>query len=159
MSTLYIVRAQPNPPGKDAASGQTTNERLNEEWLEFEAINGDRTLLDDQVLHLTFSNSCSVTGQDVVFAFGSGTLNQGNRIRLHTGSGQPFWSGKVYHMYMGRGWFVWNNWCGDRITVRYHGSVVDSAGYAPRPPEGVLVRVPGTDRLEPVRVSTSAWSR
>ena len=104
--------------------------------------------------HLTFANGCSVSGQSVAFTFGAGTLAQGNRIRLHTGTGQPYWSGIVYHMHMGRGWFVWNNWCGDRVTVRYRGTVVDSAGYAPRPPEGILVRVRGTDRLEPLNVAS-----
>lgn len=51
-------------------------------------------------------------------------------------------------MYLGRDWFVWNNDCGDRATVTYNEQVIDTAGYALRPREGVLVRVYGTDRLE-----------
>jgi hypothetical protein len=52
---------------------------------------------------------------------------------------------------LGRQWFVWNNTCGDRATLSYNGSVIDSAFYRPNPPEGVLVRVEGTDELVPAR--------
>jgi hypothetical protein len=152
MSTLYIVQAQPNPPGKDALRrGLATAYQLNEEWVEFEAINGDRNLVGDVVSHLTFSPTCQVTGEDVLINFSDGTLRQGQRLRLHTGRGVNQWAGTTFHMYLGRDWFVWNNACGDRVTVRYQQSVLDSAGYAPHPPEGVLARVPGTDRLEKVR--------
>jgi hypothetical protein len=152
MSTLYIVQAQPNPPGKDTIRrGTATDRQLNEEWVEFEAVNGDRTLAGDAISHLTFSGTCQVTGQDVLMRFNEGTLRQGQRLRLHTGRGINQWIGGTFHMYLGLGWFVWNNGCGDRVTVTFQQNVVDSAGYAPRPPEGVLTRVPGTDRLEQVR--------
>jgi hypothetical protein len=156
MSTLYIVQAQPNPPGKDTLRrGQASHTQLNEEWIEFEAVGGERQLSGDVVSHLTFSSTCAVTGEDVLVSFSQGTLKQGQRLRLHTGSGVNQWSGNVFHMYLGRDWFVWNNVCGDRATVRFQQNVVDTAGYAPRPPEGVLVRVPGTDRLEPARRETA----
>lgn len=152
MSTLYIVQAQPNPPGKDTIRrGAATDRQLNEEWVEFEAINGDRTLTGDAVSHLTFGGTCQVTGQDVLMPFSQGMLRQGHRLRLHTGPGVNQWVGTTFHMYVGRDWFVWNNGCGDRVTVRNGHTLVDTAGYAPRPPEGVLTRVPGTDRLEQVR--------
>jgi hypothetical protein len=158
MSTLYIVQAQPNPPGKDTLRrGQATNAQLNEEWIEFEAVGGERQLVDDTVSHFTFSNNCTVTGEGTLITFGQGTLKQGQQLRLHTGSGVNQWSGNVFHMYLGRDWYVWNNVCGDRATVRYKQTVVDTAGYAPRPPEGVLVRVSGTDRLEPAARRASGW--
>lgn len=76
-------------------------------------------------------------------------MKQGQRLRLHTGPGVNQWVGvgSLFHMYLGRGWFVRNNACGDRATIRFQDTVLDSAGYRPNPPEGVLVRVPGTDRL------------
>lgn len=149
MSTLHIVQAQPNPPGKDTVRrGVATNAQLNDEWLEFEAKDGDRTLAGDIVNHLTFSGNCSITGSDELVRFSEGKLLNGQRVRLHTGRGTNAWSGNTFHMYLGREWFVWNNDCGDRATITYDGRIVDTAGYAPRPPEGVLVRVPGTDRLE-----------
>lgn len=152
MSTLYVVQAQPNPPGKDTLRrGLATDDQLNKEWVELEAIDGDRNLSGDVVSHLTFSGVCQVTGEDVLIEFSAGTLARGQRLRLHTGRGTNQWVGTTYHMYLGRDWFVWNNGCGDRVTVRYQQNVVDSAGYAPRPPEGILTRVPGTDRLEKSR--------
>lgn len=152
MSILYIVQAQPNPRGKDAVRrGVATTDQLNEEWIEFEAVDGDRNLTGDVVDHLTFSNTCAITGANELVRFSEGTLPNGRRLRLHTGRGTNGWSGNTFHMYLGREWYVWNNGCGDRATVSYDQRVIDTAGYAPRPPEGVLVRVAGTDRLEPVR--------
>jgi hypothetical protein len=92
----------------------------------------------------------------VLVEFSEGVLRQGQRLRLHTGHGTNQWVGNTFHMYLGRDWFVWNNGCGDRVTVRYQQQVIDTAGYAPRPPEGVLVRVPGTDRLERSRLPAYA---
>ena len=154
MARLYVVQAQPNPPGRDTVSpGRATNDQLNREWVELEAIEGNRDVAGDEVLQLTFSPRCEVTGSDVLIKFGSGTLNQGNRIRLHTGSGTAGWEGNIFLMYLGRGWYIWNNRCGDRVTTRNAGTIQDSAGYAPNPPEGVLVRVAGTDRLVPAHLA------
>ena len=148
--SLYITQAQPNPPGKDTVRrGYATADQLNNEWLEFEARGGNRNLTGDTISHLTFGTACTVTGQEILMKFNEGTLNQGNRIRLHTGPGVSQWVGNVFHMYAGRDWFVWNNDCGDRATIKFQESVVDSAAYRPRPPEGILVRVVGTDLLEP----------
>jgi hypothetical protein len=44
--SLYIVAAQPNPPGRDASYGRTTNEVLNAEWVEFVALS-NRDLTGD----------------------------------------------------------------------------------------------------------------
>lgn len=149
MSTLYVVQAQPNPPGKDTIRrGLASDRQLNEEWIELQALNGDRSLVGDAVSHLTFSNVCQVTGEDSLIKFDAGVLPSGQRLRIHTGRGINQWLGGTFHLYLGRDWFVWNNACGDRVTVRYQQSVVDTAAYAPRPPEGVLTRVAGTDRLE-----------
>ncbi len=152
MSALYIVQAQPNPPGKDASRrGQTTNHQLNEEWTEFEAVGGPVAVTGQSIAHLTFAGACQVTGQATLMTFGDGSLSQGRRLRLHTGRGTNAWAGNTYHMYLNKDWFVWNNQCGDRCTVTHQNRPIDSAGYAPNPPEGVLSRVPGTDRLEPAR--------
>ena len=141
-----------NPPGKDTIRrGTATDRQLNDEWVEFEVVNGDRALVGDVVSHLTFGSACQATGEDVLIQFGEGILRQGHRLRLHTGRGINQWSGTTFHLHLGREWFVWNNGCGDRVIVRHRQTLVDSAGYAPRPPEGVLTRVPGTDRLEQMR--------
>lgn len=152
------MRAQPNPPGKDTIwRGQASNERFNEEWIEFEAVAGDRNIVGDEVYHLTFADTCTITGEANIVRFNQGQLSQGQRLQLHTGTGLGVWVGNVFHMYLGLGWFIWNNKCGDRATIRYNGGLIDTAGYAPGPPEGILVRVPGTDRLEPAARRASSW--
>lgn len=157
MPDLYIVAAQPNPPGKDASRpGFTTNQTLNEEWVEFEAVTA-RNLTGDELSHLTFNNSCQRTGQDTIVRFGAVQLQRGQRVRVHTGSGTNQWLGNTLHVYAGRSWFAWNNWCGDRAILSYNGNAIDSAYYDPRPPEGELVRQPGSDKLVPRPKSAAGW--
>ena len=147
MGTLQLTRIMPNPAGKDAAWGRTTNDKLNQEWIEFAAVGGDRNLTGDRLIHRTYSPAaCVVTGFDDLVTFGDvGSLLAGQSIRLHTGSGQNWWEGSVLHSYLGRSWFVWNNGCGDQATISYSGSTVDWAAYAPNPPERILTRIPSTN--------------
>lgn len=73
-----VVRAQPNPPGKDTIwRGQASNERLNEEWIEFEAVAGDRNIVGDEVYHLTFADTCTITGEANIVRFNQDQLSQG----------------------------------------------------------------------------------
>ena len=157
MPDLYVVAAQPNPPGKDAARpGVTTNTQLNEEWLEFE-VRASRNLTGDELSHLTFDNRCTRTGAEPIVRFASTSVSPGQRVRVHTGTGTNQWVGSTLHVYVGRTWFMWNNVCGDRATLRYSGTVIDSAYYDRNPPEGQLVREPGTDRLVPVYARVGRW--
>jgi hypothetical protein len=157
MPALYITRAQPNPRGRDTASqGQALNSKLNEEWVEFRA-DASRNLIGDSLSHLTFSTyGCSPTGRDELVKFGSLQVDAGDLVMVHTGSGTSGWVGRTYHVYLGRRWFIWNNGCGDRAILAYSGQEIDHAYYASNPPEGELVRVAGTDRLEPVG-AFSSW--
>ncbi len=148
VSELYIVAAQPNPPGRDSSYGRTTNDRLNEEWLEFRALQ-DRNLIGDVLTNLTFNERCQRTGVQELLRF-TDHLKSGQHVRVHTGRGTPGWVGNTYHMYLNREWFVWNNACGDRATLAYEARVIDSAFYRALVPEGQLVRVQGTDELVPV---------
>jgi hypothetical protein len=145
MGTLQLTRIMPNPAGKDSSWGRTTNDKLNQEWVEFVAVGGDRNLTGDKLLHRTYTTSgCILTGADELTTF-NGTLKLGQSIRVHTGSGQDYWEGPLFHLHLGRSWFIWNNGCGDQATLTYNGNTVDSASYSPNPPERTLVRVPGTN--------------
>jgi hypothetical protein len=148
--SLYITAAQPNPPGRDVAArlGRAQNDKLNEEWVQFQATS-DRDLVGDLLSHLTFDGYCSRTGTDVLAKFSSLQVRTGEQVRVHTGPGNYWQSGGIHHAYLGRSWFAWNNVCGDRVTLSYNSQVIDSAYYAPSPPEGELYRVANTDRLEP----------
>jgi hypothetical protein len=157
MPDLYLVAIQPNPPGRDASRfGTTTNAKLNEEWVEFEAL-AARNLSGDELAHLTFNSACQRTGQDAVLKFGTVQLQRGQRVRVHTGTGTAQWVGNTLHVYAGRSWFVWNNGCGDRAFLSFNTSVIDSAYYDARPPEGELVRQAGTDKFVPRYRAVSGW--
>jgi hypothetical protein len=146
---FYVTRAHPNPMGKDKARYQApTNEKLNQEWLEFKNISSVPAKLDDVTLHhLTFDRSCSKTGEDHLMSF-KGDLQPGYSIRVHTGSGTVSLAGTIYHLFAGRENYVWNNACGDRATVKRAGQINDWAYYDPHPREGVdLVRVANTNKL------------
>ena len=68
-------------------------------------------------------------------------LEPGHSIRVHTGSGQVRSDGALWHLYAGRGNFIWNNACGDTAVLRAAdgGGVIDWASYDPRPGEGAVV--------------------
>jgi hypothetical protein len=157
MPDLYLVGAQPNPPGRDASRfGATTNAKLNEEWVEFEAL-AARNLSGDELSHVTFNGTCQHTGQDVIFRFGTINLQRGQRVRVHTGVGTAQWVGNTLYVYAGRSWFAWNNGCGDRAFLSFNGNVIDSAYYDARPPEGELGRQAGTDKFVPRYRAASGW--
>ena len=150
MATLYITRAQPNPPGKDTSRrGSATNAALNEEWVEFEARGGAVSIAGVSLTNLTFGTGCRVSEERVVTSFSSGVLQPGESVRVHTGRGTAWREGNVWHLYANDDWFRWNNLCGDRATLWFNQQMVDWASYDPNPPEGVLQRQPGTNRLTP----------
>lgn len=78
-------------------------------------------------------------------------MKAGQHVRVHTGTGSDYWDGNTFHGHLNRGWYVWNNACGDRATLSYQRNVIDSAFYRPNPPEGILVRMQGMDELVPAR--------
>ena len=150
MTELYITKATPNPAGKDHAAGRPpTNDQLNGEWLEFKNTTQRVLSLDDiRLVHNTFNNYCTKTGEATFVNF-KGGVAAGKSIRVHSGSGQGWWEGDVYHFYADHGNFVWNNKCGDTAFLRNPANQnLDWASYAPNPGEGaVLLRVPNTNTL------------
>jgi hypothetical protein len=146
MSSLYLTAIMPNPPGRDRVTSSAA--RLNEEWVEFAAVDPNRNLAGDELHHLTFTSyGCSVTGRVCLERFGAVAVLREQRVRVHTGSGQPWWEGNVLHWYLGHGWFVWNNACGDRAVLTFNGGTLDWAEYSANPPERVLTRILGTNRF------------
>jgi len=149
MPQLTITRALPNPNGKDRTPGyQVTTQQLNGEWVEFANTAGQSLNLQGLTLyHYTFDRVCSKTGEDSLTSF-TGTLNPGQSIRVHAGSGNGYWEGVVFHFFLGKGNFIWNNRCGDTVVLRAGNDLVDWATYDRNPAEGgVLLRVPGQNRL------------
>jgi Lamin Tail Domain len=151
MPELTVTRALPNPPGKDHAAGRMpTNDKLNEEWVEFRNGTDRRLLLDGcSILHYTFNASCVKQDEDRLMTLG-GTLGPGAVARVHSGTGTDYVEGgNVLHLYAGRTNYVWNNHCGDTIVLRAKdGNLIDWASYKGGVGNGVILkRVPGTNTL------------
>lgn len=154
MPDLTITKALPNPTGKDSSAGRpVSNQQLNGEWVEFANTNSERknlTINGVSISHVTFNRNCQKTGEDQLTTF-NGSIPYGHSIRLHTGEGTPYDEGTIRHLFLDRANYVWNNVCGDTAILRVStGGEIDSASYAPNPPEGVILnRVPGTNTLSP----------
>jgi hypothetical protein len=148
MPNLLISHALPNPVGKDRTSSGATNTQLNGEWVEFKnAINQSVPLDGLALLHQTYNPSCQRTGEESLLTF-KGSLAPGQSVRVHTGRGETQQEGAVFHLFLNRGNFVWNNRCGDSVILRSGTTIVDWAAYGQNPTEGrVLTRVAGTNTL------------
>lgn len=149
MADLYVTRAVPNPRGKDRPPSQgPTNAQLNGEWIEFR--NDARTTLSIEgvtVQHHTFDSYCRKSGQEEVTGF-TGSLEPGQSIRLHSGTGNPSWEGTILHLFVNSRWYLWNNRCGDRVIIlNARGDWIDWADYAPEPGEGALLQRTGLNYL------------
>jgi len=137
MPRFTITRALPNPSGKDRTpSHQVTNQQLNGEWVQFANTAGQVVnLLGLSLHHYTFDRACSKTGEDIVTPF-TGTLDSGQSIRVHTGTGNRQWEGSVFHFYLGKGNFIWNNLCGDTVVLRAGADLADFPDYTELGDEG-----------------------
>jgi len=159
MPDLLVTHALPNPAGKDRPYPYPpSNQQLNGEWVEFTNASARLLSLDGvTLLNYTFDSRCARTGEDALMVF-KGGLGSGRSVRVHTGHGQPWDEGLVRHLYAGRSNYVWNNACGDTAVLRTgRRDVIDWASYDPAPPEGaILDRVPGTNKLQPMRAARTA---
>lgn len=148
MSNLLVSLALPNPAGKDRSSAGVSNNQLNGEWVEFKNnISQSVSLEGVSLVHQTYNQSCQRTGYDSLINF-TGSLAAGQSVRVHTGSGQTFQDGTVFHLFLNRGNYVWNNRCGDSVILQVGTTLVDWAAFGNNPPEGrVLTRVIGKNWL------------
>ena len=119
MTELYITKATPNPAGKDHAAGRPpTNDQLNGEWLEFKNTTQRVLSLDDiRLVHNTFNNYCTKTGEATFVNF-KGGVAAGKSIRVHSGSGQGWWKAMSITSQRPPRELVWNNKCGDTTFLR-----------------------------------------
>lgn len=143
-----MTYALPNPAGKDRSASGVSNTQLNGEWVEFRNnISQAVTLNGVSLFHQTYNQSCQRTGYDSLINF-NGSLAPGQSIRLHTGTGQTFQDGNVFHLFLNRGNYVWNNRCGDSVILQLGSTLIDWAAYGTNPPEGrILTRTVGQNWL------------
>lgn len=154
---VQIIKAKPNPYGKDRTyGGSAKHEKLLGEWVDLKNIGDDSVNLSVlNLCHTEFSGNCVPNEKPSIYWTGpTGKYLQPQEIvRVHTGYSQYSHlmssedrSGVHYHAYAERGNFVLNNDCGDLISVWWkdrsgNWQQEDKAGYSPNPPEGaVLIR-------------------
>ena len=145
MKYLQIVKAKPNPMGKDRTQGQTPKKQLAAEWVDFK--NGGDESYDLQSVslqHIAYQPGCRDGKWAQVMTF-KGFLKPGEVVRVHSGSEIPpsemypeDATGATYHLFTGKN-YIWNNDCGDTAGL-WDGKVwIDKASYDPYPVEGKIL--------------------
>lgn len=154
---LQIVKAKPNPAGKDKVFGTPKAEQLLSEWVDVKNVGTESIQFSSMSLtHTEFNNLCRATGNVDTYWKSSGDkfLQPGQVIRIHTGrlSDEHLMNpndkkGCDWHGYANRGNFVLNNACGDILTVAWRDSYgvmqKDTVSYDPNPPEGAILERKG----------------
>lgn len=152
MKALRVVRAKPNPLGKDRSGGTTPKKQLAAEWVDIKNVGDEPFSLDSISLqHIAYQPQCRDGKWERVIAF-SGILHPGKVMRVHSGnqiSTSEMYpedaTGVDHHVFTSRN-YVWNNDCGDTAGL-WDGKVwIDAASYDPYPVEGKILTRQG-DKL------------
>jgi len=151
---IQIVRAKPNPAGKDKDKSTPKSDQLLGEWVDLKNVGDESVALSTlNLANIEFSAGCVPNPNPVIYWTGlqSAILQPGQTIRVHTGRSGESWrmasvdqQGVDYHAYAERGTFVLNNRCGDTLSVWWKGNdnkwySDDSASYEPNVPEGAIL--------------------
>ena len=162
---LTIIRAKPNPAGKDRpAQGGPSVAQLAAEWVDFRNDTGvDVALGGVSLWHLTYAPGRAPEWAQIMTF--SGTLPAGRIVRVHSGMKrdvsvirQEDRDGADYHAFTGDDAYVWNNKQGDTPLLfrAAEKSTIDKASYDPNPPEG-LVLVRHGDKLVAALSRAANW--
>lgn len=152
---LQVVRAKPNPLGKDKVYGfAPPPDQLVAEWVDIANTGITAERLDGTVLyHKKFNEFCQDLGWERLVAL-KGVLQSGEVLRIHSGNPLSTFlmraeetNGADYHLFTGAN-YVWNNSCGDSpgLFDTSRRAWVDIAYYGKYPPEGRILSRVG-DRL------------
>lgn len=154
---LSILRAKPNPRGKDLTAGMSPRaEQLLGEWIDLKNV-GETTVRLSEVglCHTEFSQDCIPNDRPTVYWSGryGEVLSPGEIVRVHTGRSRDVssmraedYQGVHLHAYAESGLFVLNNKCGDNLAIWSKdtngkwSTKVDGASYDPNPPDGEVLR-------------------
>lgn len=149
MTDLTILRAKPNPFGKDRTRSYAPNSQLVGEWVDIKNTSGKNLNMENvKIYDHTFTNTCGDEGKRLIFSFGSYVMPTGIIIRIHSGNKIPDsqlapqdLNGADVHAYTGYS-YVWNNVCGDTAEIRNSDNLlIDETSYGSYPMEGrILLR-------------------
>lgn len=156
MKSLRIIKAKPNPTGKDRYGNYAPPAQLAAEWVDFQN-NGDEPFLLNGIslYHIAYQPGCQNGKWQRVMGF-QGSLKPGQVVRVHSGREILLAQmnledalGADVHLFTGQG-YIWNNDCGDAAGLWNGSSWTDKASYDPHPPEGQVLHRVG-DKLVPFR--------
>ena len=146
--SIQIIRAKPNPIGKDRFGVLSPAVQLAGEWIDVANTGITSVSLNDLVLyHKSYNDFCVELGTAIVTGF-QGVLNSGEAVRIHSGWPLPLEQmyredalGADYHIFTNKN-YVWNNNCGDspRLYNSLTRSWIDIAYYDPNPVEGSILK-------------------
>lgn len=145
MKYLRVIKAKPNPTGKDRVHRVTPKQQLAAEWVDFKNTGDEPFRLQDVSLqHIVYQAECRDGKWATVMTF-KGVLQPGEVVRVHSGLqisiSEMFAedaAGAHHHLFTG-GDYVWNNDCGDTAGL-WNGLIwLDKASYEPYPSEGVIL--------------------
>ena len=150
---LQIIKAKPNPVGKDKVGNIIPQLQLAGEWVDFKNVSGvPIDLINVELYHWAYKSPKAEW--EIVLDF-SGTLPAGEIVRVHSGGKIPEsnlrpedYQGADHHVFSGKN-YTWNNDKKDypRLWNKSTKKWIDSTYYEAWPPEGkVLVR--RGDKLE-----------
>lgn len=154
MKSLRVVKAKPNPVGKDRRRGFTPAAQLAAEWVDYSNDGTENYTLDGVSLqHVAYQPGCRDPKWQWVMPF-TGVLQPGRIVRVHSGQKISLSEmhpedarGADFHLFTGRD-YIWNNDCGDSVGL-WNGTIwVDKAFYDPYPPDGAVLHRQG-DKLVP----------
>lgn len=147
MLSLRIVRARPNPTGKDRIGPYTPPAQLAAEWVDF-MNDGNEVypLAGVSLQHLAYQPRCREPKSELIMNL-SGELHVGKIVRVHSGGKISLSdmhpqdaAGADFHLFTGKN-YVWNNDCGDTAGLATGQIWIDRASYDPYPSEGrILIR-------------------
>lgn len=146
--SLLIIKAKPNPTGKDRTrSGYTPATQLAAEWVDFKNMGeSSADLRHVDLYHLAYLSN-GATKWEIVTDF-QGILQPNKVVRVHSGNPIPIDQmnyedriGVDYHIFSGKN-YVWNNNQSDYPGLWYKPSNqwLDKTEYNAYPQEGKILQ-------------------
>ncbi len=151
MPDLYIIKAKPNPSGKDRLGPTVPSQQLAGEWVDFKNNTSGSLSLNNVLLqHIAYPNGPSGVWENACDF--KGNLVSGGIVRVHSGGKIDLTLlnyedrvGADHHVFTGNS-YVWNNDKSDspRLVIKLNGveDEIDRATYRAYPAEGkILIRL------------------
>lgn len=160
--SLQIIKAKPNPAGKESGKEHdgfeaSRTDALFAEWVDVKNIGDDAVNFQTmQLRHALFGEDCHTTGELELYWIGDNGdfLKPSQVLRVHGGRREDAHlmaaedqAGADWHGYAENDDFILNNRCGDKIVLSWQDAAdqihQDWVCYAPYPPDDLILKRSG----------------